>query len=94
MNKIVSTKTSNAIFLIIVLVAGTFAAISPSFIVGAQAEPYYEMDDRYDSYEPTEYPSEYTDNQYNTLWTKRIPIVSTWLQDRIPIRQQLQIRKR
>jgi hypothetical protein len=55
-NKIVSIKF-NAIFLIIVLVAGTFAAISPSFIVGAQAEPYYEMDNRYNSYEPTEYPS-------------------------------------
>jgi hypothetical protein len=57
LNKIVSKKIPNAIFLLIVLVAGTFAAISSSFIVGAQAEPYYGMDDRYDSYEPTEYPS-------------------------------------
>ena len=55
-NKIVSTK-SNAIFLATVLVLGTIAIISPSFIVGAQAEPYYGMDDRYDSYE-----AEYTDN--------------------------------
>jgi hypothetical protein len=49
LNKIVSTKILNAIFLVIVLVAGTFAAVSPSFIV--KAEPYYEMD-RYNSYEP------------------------------------------
>ena len=63
----------NAIFLIIVLVAGTFAAISSSFIVGAQAESYYGMDDRYDIYEPTEYPSEYTDNQYNTYEPREYP---------------------
>jgi hypothetical protein len=67
LNKIVSTKNTSAIFLAIVLVLGTIATISQSFILGAQAEPYYEMDDRYDSYEPdysdrnnyepTEYPS-------------------------------------
>ena len=45
MNKKVLTKTPNAIFLIIVLVAGTFAAISPSFMPGAQAEPYYDTDE-------------------------------------------------
>jgi len=51
-------------FLAIVLVAGTIAAISPSFIIrtAAQAEPYYGMDDRYNSYEPIEYQIEYTDN--------------------------------
>jgi hypothetical protein len=60
LNKIVSIK-SNAIFLAIVLVAGTIAVFSPSFIieVEAQAESeYYGMDNRYNSYEPeAEYPS-------------------------------------
>jgi hypothetical protein len=53
-------------------VLGTIATISPSFMAGAQAEPYYGMDDRYDSYEP-EYPSEYTDNQYNTYEPREYP---------------------
>ncbi|HEX6294168.1 MAG TPA: hypothetical protein VFZ46_03370 [Nitrososphaeraceae archaeon] len=59
-SKIVSTKTTSAIFLAIVLVAGTFAAISPSFIIGvnAQSESY---DYGYNSYEP-----EYTDKAYNS----------------------------
>ena len=54
MSKIVSTKKTNAIFLATVLVTGIIAAISPSFIIGvnAQAEPYYGMDKRYNSYEP------------------------------------------
>ena len=45
-NKKVPIKTTSAIFLAIVLVAGTFAAISPSFITGvnAQSESYYGMD--------------------------------------------------
>ena len=41
-------------------------------MIGAQAEPYYGMDDRYDSYEP-EHPSEYTDNQYNTYEPREYP---------------------
>jgi hypothetical protein len=44
-----STKISAA-FLVAVLVAGTIALSSPSFMLGAQAEPYYGMDTRYDSY--------------------------------------------
>ncbi|HJU59918.1 MAG TPA: hypothetical protein VJ583_09215, partial [Nitrososphaeraceae archaeon] len=52
LNKIVSTKRTSAIFLAIVLVAGTFAVISPSFMVGAaQAQPYYGMEQRYSDYE-------------------------------------------
>ena len=52
MNRLVLTKI-NACFLAIVFLAGTFAAITPSFIIGvnAQAEPYG-MDQRYNSYEP------------------------------------------
>jgi hypothetical protein len=49
--KIVSTKKINAGFLSIILIVGTLAAISPSYIVGAQAflmdnnyEPNYGMD--------------------------------------------------
>ena len=43
-NKIVSTKTPSAIFLAIVLVAGTITLSSSSFMSGAQADPYYGMD--------------------------------------------------
>jgi len=69
LNKIISRKKTSAIFLAIVLIAGTIATISPSFIIGAaaQAEPYYGMDNRYGSYEPREYPPEYQDsNNYNS----------------------------
>ena len=59
MNKIVSTKRTSAIFLAIVLVAGTIAAISPSsFIikgVNAQGDPYYGMDNGYNSYGYADY---------------------------------------
>ncbi len=42
MNKIVSTKTTSTIFLAIVLVTGTIAAISPYFLtVTAEAQSYY-----------------------------------------------------
>jgi hypothetical protein len=52
LNKIVSTKKTSAIFLGIVLVAGTIALSSPSFIVGdVQAQRDYEMDKKYNSYE-------------------------------------------
>jgi hypothetical protein len=49
--KIVLRKSTNAIFLAIVLIAGTFAAISPSFMVGAHAQQYG-MNQKYNSYEP------------------------------------------
>ena len=52
MNKIVSTKKTSAIFLVTVLILGTFAAISPSsFMVGAQAQAeseYYGIDNNYE----------------------------------------------
>ena len=47
MNKIIIAKRNSAIFLATVLVLGTIATISPSFMVGAQAqtEPeYYGID--------------------------------------------------
>jgi hypothetical protein len=56
LSNIVSTTKFNAIFLAAVLVVGTFAAISPSFIIGinaqSESESYnYEMeDDRYNDY--------------------------------------------
>jgi len=69
LNNIVSTKRINALFLAIVLVVGTFAAISPSsFIIGvnAQTEPYYEKDTRYSNYEQEpEYSSEHMDKGYS-----------------------------
>jgi len=62
-----STKKSSAIFLATVLIAGTIAAISPSFMVGAQAQQDYGMDNRYNSYEPEpEYPPQYAEKEYNS----------------------------
>ena len=54
MSKIISTKKINACFLAIVLIAGTLAAISPSFMIGvnAQAEPYGMDQQKYNTYEP------------------------------------------
>jgi hypothetical protein len=58
LSKIVLRKTTSAVFLAIVLVLGTFTVISPSFIVGAQAEPYYGMENNYDkSYGKDNYKS-------------------------------------
>jgi hypothetical protein len=44
LSKIISTKKINAGFLAIVLIAGTFAALSPSFMTDAQA---FLMDNNY-----------------------------------------------
>jgi hypothetical protein len=54
LSNIKSTKRNEAVFLAAVLVAGIFAAISPSFIIGvnAQYDPQYGMDTRHSSYEP------------------------------------------
>jgi hypothetical protein len=51
-NKLTSTKRISAIFLATVLIAGTITAISPSFMVEAQAQQNYEIDNRYSSNEP------------------------------------------
>ena len=50
MSKIVSTKKINAGFLAIILIVGTLAAISPSFVIGAHAQQYG-MDQKYNNYE-------------------------------------------
>jgi hypothetical protein len=57
-------KRTSAIFLAIVLVTGTIAAISP-FMGIVQAQSYYNggMDDRYNSYGPT---PEHTDKKYSS----------------------------
>ena len=49
-----STKTTkySAIFLAAILVAGTIALSNSSFMVGAQAQQFNGMDQRYNSYEP------------------------------------------
>ena len=58
MIKIVLRKTTNAIFLAIVLIVGTFAVISPSFMIpGAQA---FRMDN---NYEPDYGMNSYDDKQ-------------------------------
>ena len=52
MSKIDSTKKTNAIFLAIVLIVGTFAAIPPSFndaeATGDKRDNYIHKDNRYD----------------------------------------------
>ena len=52
MSKIISIDKTNAIFLATVLVTGIIALSSSSFMVGsAEAKPYYEMDNNYNSYQ-------------------------------------------
>jgi hypothetical protein len=65
LNILKKTTKPSAIFLAIVLVAGTIAAISPSFVIGAEAQA--EREYRYNSYEPepTEYSPPYTDRQHS-----------------------------
>ena len=59
-----STKTTkySTIFLAAILVAGTFALSNSSFMVGAQAQQFNGMDQRYNNYEQ-DYGK---DNQYNS----------------------------
>ncbi len=77
MNTIQITAKINSIFLAVILVVGTFAAVYPSFIIGIQAQSEYEDDYGYDknnnnySYKsaeqpPVEYPPvEYETDRYN-----------------------------
>jgi hypothetical protein len=67
------TKLTNAIFLAVVLVAGTFVIMSPSFLIGgsAQTEPYYDgmnQEKKYGYDKPynnkPQYPSFKQDNNY------------------------------
>jgi len=64
LNKLVSIKETGGIFLAIVLVLGTIAAVTPSFIVGAQAtsdrEKDYDHDEDKKSYYKDDYKSEYS----------------------------------
>jgi hypothetical protein len=46
-NKIISTKKTIAFFLATLLILGTLATITPSFMVGAQAVPEYGMERDY-----------------------------------------------
>jgi hypothetical protein len=60
LSKIVSTTTLNAGFLAIVFLAGTFAAISPSFMIGAHAQQYGMDQQKYNNYD-----SDYGMNRYD-----------------------------
>jgi hypothetical protein len=62
MSKSAKTTKANAVFLATVLVAGTLALLSPSFLTGAQA---YVMDNNYKSYEP-DYGKEYVMDSYKS----------------------------
>jgi hypothetical protein len=67
LNILASIKKTSAVFLAIVLITGTIAAISPSFITGAnaQAQSYYDgMDSRPNNYGPSQYTDR--DNSYNS----------------------------
>ena len=73
MNTIQITAKINSIFLAVILVVGTFAAVYPSFIIGIQAQSEYEDDNGYDksnnnySYKSTEHPPvEYPPVEYET----------------------------
>jgi parallel beta-helix repeat protein len=64
-----ATAKINSIFLAAVLIVGTFAAVSPSFIIGVQAQAEYGYDNNsYNSeYSPSEYPpSEYPPYDYES----------------------------
>jgi hypothetical protein len=65
LTKIILRKTTkySAIFLAAILVAGTIALSNSSFMVGAQAQQYYGMDQRYNSYEPDYGMDRYDDKQ-------------------------------
>jgi Right handed beta helix region len=59
LNKNIPTAKINSIFLVMILIAGTFAAVYPSFIIGIQAQSEYEYENGY-GYE------ENNDNSYNS----------------------------
>jgi hypothetical protein len=65
-SKIILIKRTSAVFLAIVLIAGTITLSYPSFMIigAAQDQPYYDggMDNRYNSY----YEPEYTDKKYSS----------------------------
>ena len=74
MNKIVSTKRTSAIFLAIVLVTGTIAAISPSFITveKAHAEILDFVMDMFES-KDSSYSGEYQSNNNNDYYKSKYP---------------------
>jgi hypothetical protein len=68
LNKIISIKKTSSIFLATLLILGTLATISPSFMLGAQAQQDYGgIDNMYNSYEPEpEYPPQYAEKEYTS----------------------------
>ena len=52
MSKTTITAKANSVFLATVLVAGIIALSYPSFMIGAQAQEFNGMDQRYNNYEP------------------------------------------
>ena len=71
MSIIKATAKINSIFLAVILIVGTFAAVYPSFIIGVQAQAEYEYDSNsYNSeYPPSEYPPyDYESDQENDYY--------------------------
>jgi hypothetical protein len=75
LNIIQKITTIHSIFLAVILITGTFAAVYPSFIIGIQAQSEYEYENGYeyeknnDHYSSEEYPSkiyEYPQQQPST----------------------------
>jgi hypothetical protein len=67
LNKIISTKKINVIFLATMLIVGTFALMSPSFMNSAQAEPGYDKPQQYPSYKP-----DYNYKSKDTIGIKKV----------------------
>ena len=65
MNIIQKTAKINSIFLAIVLIAGTFAAVYPSFIIGIQAQSEYEYENENENENGYRYNDNH-DNSYNS----------------------------
>jgi hypothetical protein len=68
LNELITTKKTSAIFLAIVLVAGTIPLSFPSFMTTANAlsGPLFTEDNSYNSYEPREHQPEHADKKYNS----------------------------
>ena len=64
MSKTIITAKANSVLLATVLVAGIIALSYPSFMIGAQAQEFNGMDQRYNNYEP-EHETDYGMDSYD-----------------------------
>jgi parallel beta-helix repeat protein len=64
LNIIIATSKISSIILTVVLLAGTFVAVYPSFIIGIQAQAEYEKSYEYNNNDNYNYNSEYSSSEY------------------------------